>query len=243
RRTSAEAAVLDAVPVYQLYAIPARDACAAHSRGGFANSTDYLNWIDRIIEALSSDAVIAVEADAIAHAVGSSCMSEQQQNDRYALLKQAIMRLSHASRVTAIYLDAGHPEWLPNPADLVRPLQQSGVEYTRGIAVNVSFFTETNTAAAWSQKLLQLLGGEKAAIIDTSRNGRGVYGGQGDARWCNPPGRGVGLAPTTQTGLAGIDAYFWGKNIGESDGDCGGYPAAGVFVPKIALELARNARQ
>ena len=75
--------------------------------------------------------------------------------------------------------------------------------------------------------------------------------------WCNPPGRGVGLRPTADTGNPMLDAYLWIKIPGESDGECtrglgpGGQtvdpewgvidPAAGQWFRPMALELARNA--
>jgi endoglucanase len=82
-------------------------------------------------------------------------------------------------------------------------------------------------------------------VIDTSRNGEGpnpMTGGP-DAdmpdylaapfdqpgsvistlqagNWCNPPGSGLGLAPTANTGVPLVDAYLWVKIPGESDGEC-----------------------
>lgn len=97
-------------------------------------------------------------------------------------------------------------------------------------------------------------------VIDTSRNGRGPWtattpypDGQD---WCNPPGRGLGLRPTLDTGVPLLDAYLWIKIPGESDGTCtrGGPagsadpewgvvdPAAGQWFPEQALELARLAK-
>jgi endoglucanase len=100
-------------------------------------------------------------------------------------------------------------------------------------------------------------------VIDTSRNGlgpwdyRSTYPDAGTAQdWCNPPGRGAGPRPTTQTGNALVDAYLWVKVPGESDGSCnrsvagsttdpewGGIvdPAAGAWFPQQALQLARLA--
>jgi endoglucanase len=74
-------------------------------------------------------------------------------------------------------------------------------------------------------------------VIDTGRNGRGpldaaryaeapfeqpepVVRGLAAGSWCNPPGTGLGLRPTTDTGLALVDAYLWIKTVGESDGSC-----------------------
>ena len=38
--------------------------------------------------------------------------------------------------------------------------------------------------------------------------------------WCNPPGRGLGLRPTANTGVPLLDAYLWVKTPGQSDGMC-----------------------
>ena len=127
-------------------------------------------------------------------------------------------------------------------------------------------------------------------IIDTSRNGHGPLNGAQYAaapydqpvnvqasltsgNWCNPPGAGLGLRPTANTGVALVDAYLWVKIPGESDGSCdiaGGArawdytqynpwaltgdaqnhfdmlwgmvdPAAGLWFPEQALQLAQNA--
>ena len=62
-------------------------------------------------------------------------------------------------------------------------------------------------------------------VVDTSRNGQGpwtppagIYPDPQD--WCNPPGRGLGIRPTTATGDPLADAYLWVKVPGESDGQC-----------------------
>jgi|GEM_PF-1954903 len=242
QRTSEEAAKEGAVPIYMLYALPGRDACADYSKGGFQSEADYLVWIDKVVQTLRADAVIVVEPDAVAHTLKNTCLNPKQIADRYALLNKAVVKLSSSDRVLGTYLDAGHSEWLPDPTILVEPLRKSGVEHARGVSVNVSFFAETVTATKWAQQLASLIGG-KGVLIDTSRNGKGIAPATGVARWCNPPGRGLGYRPSTDTMDKHIDAYFWGKSAGESDGDCFGNPAAGTFVPNIALELARNAAQ
>jgi len=38
--------------------------------------------------------------------------------------------------------------------------------------------------------------------------------------WCNPPGSGVGVRPTSRTGNPLVDAFLWVKTVGESDGPC-----------------------
>jgi endoglucanase len=100
-----------------------------------------------------------------------------------------------------------------------------------------------------------------------------VTAGLTSGNWCNPPGAGLGLRPTANTGVALLDAYLWVKIPGESDGSCdiaGGArawdytqynpwsltgdaqnhfdplwgivdPAAGLWFPQQALQLAKNA--
>jgi len=54
-------------------------------------------------------------------------------------------------------------------------------------------------------------------IVDTGRNG--VGGMRADcANWCNIRGAGIGRKPTTSTGSPLIEAFYWLKTPGESDG-------------------------
>jgi len=98
-------------------------------------------------------------------------------------------------------------------------------------------------------------------VVDTSRNGQGpwtppagVYPDPQD--WCNPPGRGLGLRPTADTGDQLIDAFLWIKTPGESDGECTRGlgppgtvdpewgqvdPRAGQWFPAQALQLVQLA--
>lgn len=240
-RTSAEARAGGSVPIYVLYAIPRRDACAPYSQGGFQSSGQYLAWIDRILQAVKTKAVFIVEPDAVAQTLQKNCLTETETSQRYELLRTAIGRLDASGSALGIYLDAGHSEWQPDPTVLVGPLKKSGVEKADGIAVNVSFFVATPEITSWATKLAAQTGG--GVVIDTSRNGRGVppKSATGEARWCNPAGRGLGPPPMSRTRSERIDAYLWIKNPGESDGSCSGRAPAGTFVPELALELARNA--
>jgi endoglucanase len=74
-------------------------------------------------------------------------------------------------------------------------------------------------------------------VVDTSRNGNGpnnmqsfenapydqpasVVSTLASGNWCNPPGAGLGIRPTTNTGVPLLDADLWVKVPGESDGQC-----------------------
>jgi endoglucanase len=242
-RTSTEAAQTDSLPVYMLYALPKRDACATYSSGGFKSSGEYLTWVDRILSQLKNKAAFIIEADGVAHTAGpNSCMSATDKTARYELLSQIAARLKQSPLVAAAYLDAGHSEWFPDPAVLVEPLKRSGLDKLDGISANVSYFVATGEITAWAQNLITAAGPGKGAVIDTSRNGRGSMPAHvtGEARWCNPSGRGTGPRPTTQVSDKFIDAYLWIKVVGESDGACNGYPVAGTFMSSVALQLARD---
>jgi len=70
-------------------------------------------------------------------------------------------------------------------------------------ALNQSLYATTSTAFHY--------------IIDTGRNG--VANMRSDcANWCNIRGAGAGKTPTTSTGNSMLDAFYWLKTPGESDG-------------------------
>jgi endoglucanase len=146
---------------------------------------------------------------------------------------------------------APHFDWCPSQYDPAT--NYSTVNFTPEFAAGVTAGLEG------------LLGGASPQVhfvLDTSRNGQGAWQPAPETsypdpqNWCNPPGRGVGLRPTLNTGSDLADAYLWIKIPGESDGSCnrgivdstidpewGGIvdPAAGQWFPAQALELARLA--
>ncbi|GHH80792.1 glucanase [Streptomyces sulfonofaciens] len=227
--------------LFVAYNIPHRD-CGQHSAGGAPDGAAYRQWIERFASALGdARAWVVLEPDAVAHAV-DGCTPMEYQAERYALLSQAIERLKRQPH-TRVYLDAGNPAWISDPARLVEPLGHAGIAGADGFALNVSNFQTTDTAKAYGHKLSAALQGmgTKHFVIDTSRNGNGPLAGDHSTAWCNPPGRALGTPPTLRTGDPLVDAYLWIKRPGESDGQCRGGPAAGTWWPQYALGLARDA--
>jgi endoglucanase len=124
-----------------------------------------------------------------------------------------------------------------------------------------SDFSTWSASDAWYASNLGTAVATTHFVMDTSRNGQGPWVPPSDAPagdpqdWCDPPDRGVGLRPGTNTSSSLIDAYLWIKIPGESDGQCNRWapagspdpvrgiqdPAAGVWFPDMALELAKNA--
>jgi cellulose 1,4-beta-cellobiosidase len=182
----------------------------------------------------------------------------------------------------SIYLDAAHAGWLGwdgNRELAVKIFKQvlklaGGVDTIRGFATNTSNYTHlTNRDGAaleptnpcpnesiYVKKLAVTLYDHgirnKGFIIDTARNGKGkirkVWG-----HWCNIKGAGLGERPVAAPEPL-IDAYFWVKPPGESDGvsdptqprfdpECGSdesaqdAPQAGQWFHSYFKDLIRNA--
>jgi endoglucanase len=129
----------------------------------------------------------------------------------------------------------------PKPAkiaDLLGEWQGTALD-AGGVWSDASDTASLNTSGI-NLRYAQMLGSTPATVrfvIDTSRNGKGpldvtpygaapynqpagVLGALSGGNWCNPPGAGLGLRPTANTGLALLAAYLWIKVPGESDGSC-----------------------
>jgi endoglucanase len=234
-----DAQEVHAVGELVLYNIPDRD-CHGLSGGGAANASAYLAWVRQVMLGVGDHRVIIIlEPDAIDQAA-SGCLGADGARERYGMLANAtklIERDPHAR----VYLDAGDAGWLA-PKQITQPLYLSGISHDAGFSLNVANFYTTAQSIAYGRALSKLIGG-KHFVIDTSRNGNGPPpGGPGVNEWCNPLGRALGRNPTTNTGVASVDAFLWVKYPGQSDGSCrAGDPPAGTWWPSYALSLVRNA--
>lgn len=225
--------------VFVAYNIPHRD-CGRYSAGGASDAQAYRDWINDFAGAIGkAPAIVILEPDAVPH-LADGCTPAEHHHERYELLSQAITRLKQQPG-TRVYLDAGNPDWISDPAKLAEPLRRAGVNTADGFSLNVSNFQTNNAAKAYGTQLSGLLG-DAHFTIDTSRNGQGPLPGDRDEAWCNPPGRALGTPPTTKTGNELVDAFLWIKRPGESDGPCRGGPAAGRWWPDYALGLARKTK-
>jgi cellulose 1,4-beta-cellobiosidase len=207
-----------------------------------------------------------------------SCVEARDVYDEqvaYAIRKLGLPNVS-------IYLDAAHAGWLgwdDNREKAVKVFKKvlklaGGVDTIRGFATNTSNYNHlrntdgkklesTNPSyneLIYVKKLAVTLAEHgirnKGFIIDTARNGKGnirkVWG-----RWCNITGAGLGERPRAAPEPF-IDAFFWVKPPGESDGtsdptqprfdaECTsndsapGAPQAGQWFQSYFLDLVRNA--
>jgi cellulose 1,4-beta-cellobiosidase len=182
----------------------------------------------------------------------------------------------------SVYLDAAHAGWLgwdDNRAKIAKIFktvlsEAGGPNMIRGFATNTSNYTHlsnrdgaalepTNPCPnelAYVKTLAQTLAmyGFKnhGFIIDTGRNGKGGIRSKW-GNWCNIRGAGLGERPRAEPS-PGIDAYYWVKTPGESDGSsdpngprfdpmCGGpdavkgAPQAGQWFEDYFMDLIHNA--
>ena len=171
-------------------------------------------------------------------------------------------RLPHVS----VYLDAAHAGWLgwdDNRAKIARVFKQvlneaGGPQMIAGFALNTSNYThltnrdgavleptnpcpnELTYARVLGQTLAMYGFRNHGFIIDTSRNGKGGIRDKWGA-WCNVKGAGLGERPRADP-MPGIDAYWWVKPPGESDGSSD--PNGARFDPMCAdRNAAPNAPQ
>ncbi|MFI2363014.1 glycoside hydrolase family 6 protein [Promicromonospora sp. NPDC019610] len=167
--------------------------------------------------------------------------------------------IAYATQVTpGDYAGCGNQYWSGGPAN-----DWTGVTLSnQGVWSPTAADPALNTAGIDSRYELALGDVEPTThfVVDTSRNGRGAWaaptGVYPDAEtWCNPPDRGLGQRPTTDTGNELVDALLWIKIPGESDGECfrglGGPedpergmvdPPAGQWFPEQARELIELAQ-
>ena len=182
----------------------------------------------------------------------------------------------------SVYLDAAHAGWLgwdDNRAKIAKIFktvlsEAGGPQMIRGFATNSSNYTHlsnrdgavlepTNPCPnelAYVKTLAQTLAmyGFKnhGFIIDTGRNGKGGIRSKW-GNWCNIHGAGLGERPRAEP-VPGVDAYYWVKTPGESDGSsdpngprfdpmCGGpdavkgAPQAGEWFEAYFMDLIHNA--
>jgi len=219
-------------PLLVAYNIPERD-CGGYSGGGASSPGAYQAWIQSFASAIGGrKATVILEPDALAN---MGCLSQTDQATRLSLLSSAVGTFKSLGN-TAVYLDAGNPNWIP-AGTMAQRLTAANVASASGFSVNVSNFFSTSADEQYGDAVSALTG-NKHYVVDTSRNGNGP---DPNYNWCNPVGRAVGMFPTTNTGNSLVDKFLWVKPPGESDGACNGGPSAGTFWPQYAISLAQQA--
>ncbi|KAL6601010.1 glycoside hydrolase family 6 protein, partial [Neocallimastix sp. 'constans'] len=196
----------------------------------------------------SQPVVLIVEPDSLANLVTNlestpACAdSEKYYLDGHAYLIQKFGILPHV----AMYLDIGHAFWLgwddnrEKAGKVYSKVISSGAPgKVRGFTDNVANYTpwedptlsrgpetEWNPCPDEKRYLEAMHKDFKSAgiesvyfVCDTSRNGKKVDR-KHPGEWCNQTGVGVGARPQASpvSGMDYLDAFYWIKPLGESDG-------------------------
>jgi len=225
---------------------------------------------------------VVIEPDSLANLVTNTNVKKCGESD--ALYRRAIAYAISALSMphVSLYLDAGHSGWLGWDAHRAKAAavfkdvldRAGGAQKIRGFATNVSGYgvlrgddsqrLEPSNPCPDELTYVDRLSGDlakvgitgKAFVIDTSRNGR-AGARSNSANWCNLKGAGLGERPRAAP-EPNVDAYFWIKVPGESDGTsdpkAAGYdatcastdamanaPVAGMFFPAYFLALVDRA--
>nr|AAL92497.1 exoglucanase Cel6A [Piromyces sp. E2] len=196
----------------------------------------------------SQPVVLVVEPDSLANMVTNldstpACRdSEKYYMDGHAYLIKKLGVLPHV----AMYLDIGHAFWLGwddnrlKAGKVYSKVIQSGAPgNVRGFASNVANYTpwedptlsrgpdtEWNPCPDEKRYIEAMYKDFKSAgiksvyfIDDTSRNGHKTDRTH-PGEWCNQTGVGIGARPQANpiSGMDYLDAFYWVKPLGESDG-------------------------
>jgi endoglucanase len=202
----------------------------------------YHAWIKNLAEGIGTrPAVLFLEMDSL---ITVGCLTKHGQDVRMQELRDAINLLTNVPHLVT-YLDAGAADALP-ARETAHLLRQAGVSQIQGFFLNSTHFDWTSREIRYGQAISRMTRG-KHFVVNTAENGRGPLVPRsrvkhGNEVLCDPPGRGLGPLPTWNTGFRNVDAFAWIANPGVSGGRCRpGAPPTGVFWPKLAMELARNA--
>ncbi|WP_084774758.1 glycoside hydrolase family 6 protein [Nonomuraea candida] len=261
------------VPVFLLSFMPGNECHPTTAEAMPA----YQKWVAGVARQIGdSPAVVILEPGSLVRVPGTEqCDGPGSPQQRYQDVRQAVRTLK-ANPNTAVYLDGSQDYW-PGTEIMAGRLIDAGIEQADGFFVNTGGYQRTDKSVEYGKALSACIavrlatGGKECPqdagvdpaamphfVVDTSRNGRGSWAPdkhyEDPQTWCNPPGRGVGDRPTTETGEELADAYLWISRAGTSNGRCRRGtdgeqdPERGVVSPpsgewwgELALERAKNA--
>ena len=225
---------------------------------------------------------VVIEPDSLANLVTNAKVEKCAQSDALYRNSIAYAVSTLALPNVSLYLDAAHAGWLgwdehrAKIAAIFKDVldRAGGAHKIRGFATNVSGYNplrgddvrrlEPSNPCPDELTYVEKLSGDlakagitdKGFVIDTSRNGRaGIRSKSG--HWCNLAGAGLGERPRAAPAPK-VDAYFWIKVPGESDGTsdpkasrfdatCASpdsardAPEAGTFFPAYFVKLVEHA--
>jgi hypothetical protein len=231
------------VPVFTTYFLhPELGGCATAGQIN-ADRPKFDAQIDAMAQAIGNrPAVLLLEIDAIG---SSKCIEQRGGIGAWeSALKYEAKTLSLAH--TLVYIEGGYSDG--NPVGYTaKVLNGAGVRQVAGFWTNDTHLNWTSKELAYDQKVSKQTGGANF-IINTAGNGKGPLltkhkSSEGVEDLCNPPGRGLGPKPTTDTGFPHAAAFLWTYPPGNSSGSCNGGTPSGTWWAAKAVQLAENANQ
>ncbi|NUP03764.1 MAG: protein kinase [Nonomuraea sp.] len=263
------------VPVFLVNYMPGGGDCLP--TGGAAGMAAYQEWIKGVARQIGSHrAVVILEPSSLVKLPGTAnCPLPGSAGQRYQDLRTAVRSLKDGHPNTAVYLDGGQ-DLYPGTETMAQRLIGAGVGEADGFFVNTASYHPTDRSVEYGKALSACIGVMRRTggttcpkdadpgrdlphfVVDTARNGKGSWSPtkkySDPQTWCNPPGRGVGERPTTETGEELADAFLWIARAGSSTGRCRRgtdgekdpergvvAPPSGEWWPELALERAKNA--
>jgi endoglucanase len=183
-------------------------------------------------------AVYLLELDAIGSSV---CMARNGALPAWEAALRYEMNAVQSLPHTVVYVEGGYSD-SNSVGYTARILKAIDINSIRGFFTNDTHNQWTSSTVSWATKVANRTGSH--FIVNTSDNGQGPKLNphpttQGVEDLCNPPGRGLGIEDTTDTGFADADGFLWTHSPGMSAGTCGGGPASGFWVAKAESEAER----
>ncbi len=238
----------NSVPQVVVMRAQAKQCHSRYSGGGPAEDARTREWYRDFARGVGdARVVIGFEPDSLGTL---DCQVRSRRKARLDLLRYGVDVLSQLPNAT-IYLEAGASDWEP-ATRTAKQLRYIGIHKVRGFMLNVTHYDWTANNVRHGRSISRRVGG-KPFIISTAFNGRGPvhYKRWINKRkniwrrvnvWCHPQRRGLGLAPTTNTGYAKVDGFFYIGRPGFSGGSCNGGPLPiGSWFEDRALMFGRNA--
>jgi endoglucanase len=226
------------VPLFTVLRAQSTGCNSSYTGGGTAEDARTRAWYRNLAQAIGNDrVVIAFEPDSLGTI---DCHARSRRDDRIRLLRYGVDVLSRLPNAT-IYIEAGASDW-ESAKRTAKLLRMVGVAKVRGFMLNATHYDWTRANVRHGIDISRRIGG-KHFVINTAENGRGpvhrrLPNGRRLTIWCNPPGRGLGIPPTTDTSHPLVDAYLWINRPGYAQ-SCQHRPIA-WYAPR-ALTYARNA--
>jgi Glycosyl hydrolases family 6 len=215
-----------------------------HGCPGTAQIKGYMPRFRKQIDAMARatarhPAVYLLELDAIG---SSGCIARRGAMPAWEAALRFEMHAVQSLPHTVVYVEGGYSD-SNSVRYTARILKAIHINTIRGFFTNDTHNQWTLNEVRWATKISRRTHGAHF-IVNTSDNGRGPKlnphpGRQGIEDLCNPPGRGLGIEDTTDTGYRAADAFLWVHSPGMSGGTCNGGPAGGFWPAKAEVEASR----